>query len=105
MNIYETMKDSEQIDSDGNFYPDVCSFNLRHFRFSDTPVIVELTESAIDRFDLTIAEYYGIPDYTDIILWLNNYAIREDLYSDDIPYALVMPSLNDLENYYLRNTE
>ena len=102
MNLYSTMLESEQTDTDGNKYPDICSLRINHFRFTETPDIAPLPEPYKDRFDIFVAEYYGISDYTDIILYLNNYAFKEDLYDDDI--ALVLPTETDIENYYLRNT-
>lgn len=97
--IWLTMKDNESTtDSQGLYYPDVMTFPVNRFKWNSTPEVVTLTQNQIDRMDIFMYDYYGVSQYDDIILHLNNIEFKEDLTAGD---KLLMPNKEDLEDFFL----
>lgn len=97
--IWLCMKDNETTkDKNDIYWPDVITFPINRFKWTSTPEVVTLTQNNIDRIDLFMYEYYNVPEYDDIILFLNNIAFKEDLVAGD---KLLMPKKEDIEDFYL----
>lgn len=84
-------------DASGNYYPDPFTFPIHNFRYNYPTFKVLLSDIAIKRFDLLVYSYYGTPDYTDLVLFLNGVGFKEDL---EIEQELIFPDLRDIENFY-----
>lgn len=98
-NIFLTIKDSAVTDTYGNFYPDIMTFPILKFEYIDTPLKIVISSMDIERFDLFIYRYYSTSDYTDIVLWLNNYGTVHDL----VPgIELSLPSTSDINKFYTK---
>lgn len=77
------------------------SVNWRNFNWSNGYYKHYITETEIYRFYLIPYSYWGVTDYWDIILILNNIANVFDLF----PGAEIwIPKLQDVEKFILDNT-
>jgi hypothetical protein len=99
-NRYATIKESTQVTDKGENYPDLMSFPIEKFSFSGNGKEVVLTQSDLDRFDLTCARQYGSSIYGDLVLWLNNISSIHYITAGE---TIVFPSLRDLEKFMIKN--
>lgn len=98
---YLTINDSDYyVDSDGNSYPDIFTFNINDIQITEAPLKYMLTERDIYRFDILIYNYYGTPDYDDIVLWYNAIPYIASKAPGDIIY---LPTKKDIETFYRDN--
>ncbi len=98
---YRTISESEiYSDNFGNKYPDIFSFPIEKFEYTDPVQSYSLGIRDIYRFDLLIYSYYDTSDYTDIILWLNNIEHISDV---ETGTNISLPSKKDIENFYKEN--
>lgn len=93
---YMTIKASEVTDEDGNNYPDLFTFPIKHFKFSDPLKKVTITQRYINRFYLVCYDAYGTTDYDDIILWLNSISSTHEL---ELGSTIYIPSKADLDKF------
>lgn len=95
---YLTIKPSTVYsDYKGDFFPDIFSFPINSFKMTSIPQKYKLSRSDIDRFDILMYKYYGICDYDDLVLWLNNIADIQTI----IPGTeIFLPSKEDIETFY-----
>jgi len=100
-NRYLLTKNSENM-YENNEYPDILTFPLQKFVYTKTPLIYTLTYQDISRFDVFIFNQYGTCDYDDFILMLNNIYFKEDLAVGD---KIILPDLEDIENFYSKNIQ
>lgn len=95
---YLVMQESvEYSDEFGNTYPNVFSFPIRNFAYSETPTQYNLTEIDIQRFDLLVYSFYNTSIYDDIVLWLNNINHISDT---PIGTTIYLPTKNDIDAFY-----
>ena len=87
-------------DSNGNAYPDIFTFNINSFKFTEAPLKYMVSAQDIYRFDLLINSYYGISDYGDIVLWVNHIAHPSFMTPGDIIY---LPKKSDIEAFFRDN--
>lgn len=99
-NRYILMKESTQSDNNGNNYPDVLTFPEDRFVYTQTPLEVDMPQQYVDRLDILMSEYYGVPYYDDIIIWLNGVYSRNDIETGD---RLYLPSKLDLNRFFVKN--
>lgn len=97
---YLIIEDSDISDAYGNLYPDVMTFPINKFVYSEIPVKVAITSVDIARFDLFCYRYYGTCDYTDLLLWLNNKSTVHELETGE---ELTLPTANDINKFYITN--
>lgn len=97
---YMTIKESNQINKNGNKYPDIMSFPIESFKFTDTEKEYILSETDIDRFYMVCYKYYGIPYYDDIVLWLNNI---DSIHNVSPGRKILLPSKRDLDRFVIKN--
>jgi len=96
-NRYEVMKESDQVNTDGNKYPDVMTFPIEKFLYTNTAKKYILRRFDLDRFDLLCIREYGVAYYDDIILWLNNI----DNLKNAVPgQEILLPSKRDLDRFF-----
>lgn len=97
---YQTIKESKTVvNGSGQAYPDILTFPINRFQYQNSQFEATLTSMDIERFDLFIFSYYQTPDYTDIVLWLNNVATKHDLTVGD---TILLPDTEDISRFYLR---
>lgn len=99
-NRYLLMKESSVSNSDGINYPDPISFPMKKLKITEDPLEYTIRDMDLDRIDLVMFRAYGTSYYDDIILWYNKIATLADLEPGD---TLLLPTLSDLENFFLRN--
>lgn len=100
-NRYNVMKkNTVTTDENGEFYYDPLSFPLTSFRVTRPPLEIELSQVDISRIDMLMYRAYGTPQYDDIILWLNNIGILDDVQTGTLLY---LPDRRDLERFFLDN--
>ena len=97
---YDLMEKSNQRASDGTFYPDVMSFKIKNFRFTETPIEYYLNEIDIKRKDILIFQFYNKAEYDDIVLWLNKIS---NIRNTNIGDQVYIPSKKNMEDFYLNN--
>ena len=99
INIYTIMKDAE-VDRDefGILFPDIMTLPINRFRTLYPPLTITLGRGDIDRLDILSFNYYGISDYTDIILWYNNISWHNDL---EVGQEILLPDIRDINNFYI----
>lgn len=97
---YEIMKASNQTNSDGNNYPDVMTFPIEKFVFTDPGKNHILTRSDLDRFDILCIREYGVSYYDDIVLWLNNI---DNLKNVTPGNTIFLPTKRDLDRFFTKN--
>ena len=99
---YNLMNTSEVTDDDGNFYPDLATFNINYFIPDNKPLKYQLKYNDVYRFDLIINSFYSnFNFYDDITLWLNDIPyLTEDYIESNIKFYIK----SDLDSYYLNNS-
>lgn len=99
---YLLMKPSSQANTQGFAYPDVFSFPIEKFTYTEPPEEYALTQPDIDRIDLLMYRKYGTAQYDDVVLWLNSIASIHDLEPGNV---LKLPLKDDLEQFFIRNIQ
>lgn len=101
-NKYLTMEKSKIYkDEFGNAFPDIFSFKIDKFQYTQASQKYALTSEDIKRFDLLIQNFYGTSEFEDLVLWLNRILLITDKNPGDI---IFLPTTHDLENYYRENS-
>lgn len=99
-NIYQLMRRCESDrDEFGDLYPDLMTLPINRFKYTIAPDEYYLTEADVIRFDLLIYAVYGISDYDDIVLWLNNISFKEDLVAGT---KIILPNIVDISKFYIK---
>lgn len=81
----------------GDLYPDMCTFDMSKFRYTEQPTTYTLTSVDCYRFDLVSFAFYNTSDYTDLLLLLNGKLGFRDLSAGD---QILIPSITDINNFY-----
>lgn len=97
---YITMKKSKVKNFKGQSYPDVLSFPIKKFKFSDPLKEVVITQRYKERFYLICYDTYGVAEYDDIILWLNGISSTYLLKPGE---TILLPSKRDLDKFLIEN--
>lgn len=97
---YMTLSESDQINKSGNKYPDLMSFPIDRFQYTDTEKEYILSETDLDRFYMVCYRYYGVPYYDDIVLWLNNI---DSIHDVEPGRTVRLPSRRDLDRFMVKN--
>ena len=97
---YLTMPASPQVDANGDFYPDPFLMNSRDLTAVSEPKPYRMTQSDLDRFDITCATEYGDPNYDDLVLIFNSIETIHDVIIGQI---LLFPVKADLDAWIARN--
>lgn len=101
LNRYIFMQDSAESDIDGNFYPDICTFNIENFKYTEKPYKEKITQTFAYRLDILINELYSSFNlYDELALWLND---KLSLSKEDIGTIIYMPDKRDLDTFYKEN--
>jgi hypothetical protein len=96
---YLLTKDSIATNEFGQAYPDIVSFPINKFVYSQDPTVIQLTTADCQRFDLVSYAYYDTSDYTDLLLLLNGKNSFHDLVPGD---EIKIPIIDDVNSFYLR---
>jgi hypothetical protein len=100
-NKYLTIKDSSvYTDTYGNAYPDIFTFNINSFTYTEKPVEYYLEDNDIQRFDLLMYNYYGSSDYDTYVLWLNGIGHIAD---EKVGTKIYLPAKTDIDAYISGN--
>jgi hypothetical protein len=95
---YLTIKKSDvYTDENGNAYPDIFSFPNDKLTLTRKAQKYILNANDIARFDTLISSYYGIADYDDLVLWINEINYIGDV---AIGTEIILPDKNDLDDFY-----
>jgi hypothetical protein len=97
---YLVIKSGTEVNSLGEPYPDIMTFPINEFVYEQIPNRVILTTADVERFDLFCYRHYGNSDYTDILLWLNDYPSYHDLQIGD---EILLPNIQDINKFYMSN--
>ncbi len=97
---YDLMQLSSQRSDKDTYFPDIMTFPIQKFKFTDIPSEYYLTEKDIERPDLLMNKYYGVPEYDDIIFWLNGISNFFDITPGT---RIFLPSRRDIEQFFLKN--
>jgi hypothetical protein len=93
------MEKSNTAASDGTVYPDVMTLPTNNFAFTTIPEEYYLSKADISRIDVLIGTKYGVSDYYDVILDVNNIDYLKNMSPGDPIY---FPTQKDLDDFYLR---
>jgi hypothetical protein len=94
------MKTSKTVQADdGTYYPDVMTLQSSNFTLTNVPYEHPLTSNDILRVDILIGSFYGYSDYYDLVLDINEV---EHIKNKNIGDVIYLPSLEELDSFYLR---
>ena len=98
---YDTMKKSSTVKDSitGEYYYDPLTFPIESFSFNYPSVRYPLTSKDIYRIDLSMSEYYGNPNFDDIVLWLSDV---DFIYETEIGTEIELPKRQDIEKFYVQ---
>jgi hypothetical protein len=96
---YSLMSASEQANTLGQLYPDIMTYPINKFLYTEDPYKVILTTAYIQRFYLVSYAYYDTSDYTDFLLFFNNYSSFHELEEGD---EILVPTKNDVNSFFLK---
>jgi|GEM_PF-4082699 len=99
---YSLMKESDQVDTDGENWPDPLSVNYSNFKFTSIPSQIEINTKYIDKFWTLMYDKYGLSDHDDILLSLNGIPFIGKLEPGDI---ILKISQDDLENFVTNQSD
>lgn len=101
---YLVMIDSlSETDSEtGEAYPDVMTFPIELFTYTQTTIEYPLNVNDIQRIDTTMNTYYGLAEFDDIVLWLNDIPF---IYDEDAGKLIELPRKKDVEKFFTQFTE
>lgn len=100
---YQTMALSiTEFDPDGNAYPDVMTFPIDLFSYSQTTITYSMSQNDIDRPDKMVSTYYGIAEFDDIVLWLSDIPF---VYDESPGKQVELPRKRDMERFFAQFTE
>lgn len=96
---YSFMTESQKgVDpQDGTPYPDPLSINYRNTQLTSMPQYTQIEQRYLDRFWTLVYDFYGLTEYDDILLMINNVPYISSLEPGSNIYLL---SLNDLQNFH-----
>jgi hypothetical protein len=94
------MQKSDVTSTEGTLYPDIMTFPIDDFKFTDVPMEYYLTEIDIYRFDVLLLKLYDVAEMDDILFWLNNIPF---IYDEADGTKILIPSRKDMEDFYLKN--
>lgn len=98
---YLTIKPSTvYADDKGDFFPDIFSFPISKLKVSTILQKYTLTKNDIDRFDVLMYRFYGMCDYSDLVLWYNQIADLSECEPGRVIYLLPK---QDIETFYREN--
>lgn len=97
---YDTIPAAKQTDASGNSYPDIMLFPWKNMKVTASPKLYAMTQSDIDRFDITCHTEYGVWAYDDLVLWFNGI---EDLHAVIPGQILKFPDKTDLDRFLASN--
>lgn len=95
---YDLMTAGVSTSTSGKYYPEIFSYYTRVFTFNDKPKNVLISQVVIDRFDLACYNEYGVSEYDDIVLWVNNISSIHELVLGEY---LSFPSKSDISKFFL----
>lgn len=99
---YMMMKNSQQTDNVGNFYPDLTTFPINEFIPENKGRPYTMAESDVYRFDTPILAYYrGVNIYDDLTLWLNDVPYISD--DDYLGYDMLFYQKRELDQFFIAN--
>lgn len=96
---YDLARDSDTKADDGTYYKDICSIPLDKFRYTSAAKSHDVTGIETKRVDILIYNEYGVPEFDDIVLWLNGQGDPTDLSVGD---ELLVPTKADMESFYYK---
>ena len=94
---YDLAKDSGTRSTAGTLYKDICTIPMNKFRYSTAPMEYKLTMIDIRRLDLLVFNLYGIAEFDDLLLWLNDI---QDPTTLTVGQTILVPSKTDMESFY-----
>lgn len=83
----------------GEHYYDPLTFPIESFSFNYPSVKYPLTSKDINRIDIAMSEYYGTPNFDDIVLWLSDI---EFIYDAEVGTEIELPKRQDIEKFYVQ---
>ena len=96
-NRYLVMKESYQVNKQGENYPDVCTMPIQEFKPQQVSRSYRINERDISRIDLTMYDEYGYANFDDLVLWHNGIGSVHLLDPND---EIFLPSQRDMERFY-----
>ena len=97
---YDLMLESSVYDEDLQKYPDPLSVNFSAFKFTQPPIVYEVTETFVQKPYLITAALYKNPELEDIILNINNIPNISVLANNiESSPTISLPVLEDLFNF------
>ena len=101
---YQTMiKSLTETDSvTGEAYYDVLTFPIELFTYTQTTIEYPLTKNDLQRIDNTMNTYYGVAEFDDIVLWLNDIPFIHDSEAGDL---MKLPRKKDIERFFTQFTQ
>lgn len=101
---YDTMQRSTTVQDEvtGQFYYDPFTFPIESFTFNLPSVDYPLNQRDINRIDIAMSEYYGVPNFDDIILWLSDIPF---IYDAELGTEITLPKRQDIESFYVKFSE
>lgn len=101
-NIYNIMKQSIVQAEDGTYYPDVCTLDFQEFSPQYGTKGVSLSQNDLNRLDLLPYKMYGINEFEDLILMLNNIDYYKNV---EVNETIIIYDLIDIEQFYNNNLQ
>lgn len=86
---YDFMTESSVVDREDNqTYPDPLSINFSSVQLTEIPKYVEIDQRYIDAFWIFMWEFYGLTEWDDILLGINNVGYLGQLEPGDVLYLV-----------------
>jgi hypothetical protein len=97
------MSNSETIDANGDFYPDLTTFPIDTFKNSVRPVTHELNENECLRFfDLVYNYYTSFEFFDDFLLWINDIEYISDI-NENYGKKILIYTPVDINKWFFEN--
>jgi hypothetical protein len=94
---YDLAQNSTTQSDEGTYYKDIFTIPIQKFQYRESYLENILGKRDIERIDLMMNEKYGITEFDDLVMWINNIGF---IYEQEVESQIKLPTLPDLENFY-----
>lgn len=94
---YDLAQNSTTQSEEGTYYKDIFTIPIQKFQHKESYLENILSKRDVERIDLMMNEKYGITEFDDLVMWINNIGF---IYEQEVGDEIKLPTLPDLENFY-----
>jgi hypothetical protein len=97
---YDLADDASQKASDDTFYPDIFTIPIKKFRYNNSAKEHKISQVDQNRPDMMMYREYGVPEFDDVVLWINNIGMLNE---EAIGNKIYIPAKSDMERFYFNH--